>query len=242
MSTPSPSLIQRLQDDIATRLESYPLFATVPVIRINDRNNDEAVLIKARLDQALAGKTSKGGKAGLACLVMVPELSGDSPNLPGPQLRAECVVSVIEQPLINRGVNGTNILPEELALTVQRLLNHWQPNGRPFYAPPGNGLVRGKFDDKIAWEVMMEIAVANTPIASAPAPVISMAGNALTMAAPGADAIYYTLDGTLPSAATGTLYAGPFALEAPGTVWVRAVSTRAGRADSDVCNAHVEAS
>lgn len=233
MSTPDASIIQQLQEDIAGRLNGYSeAFQYVPVLVMNDRSNAESVQIKSALDKSLMGKVAKGGKSGLAVMVLVPDLGGRDPDVPGPQLVADCTVSVIENPLINRGANGTNILPDELALIIQRLLDHWAPDNYPFTTPERNGLIKARWDDKIAWEVTMTINVANTPITCASMPRITVVDDLVTMTAADGVAIYYTTDGSLPTAATGTLYTVPFALTTPGSVWVRAVGSVSGLADS----------
>ena|GEM_PF-3190187 len=58
----------------------------------------------------------------------------------------------------------------------------------------------------------------------------------VTIEAPDADAIYYTLDGSTPTAmSTGTLYTGPITLESSKTI--KAIATRAGSSESDVSTA-----
>lgn len=66
---------------------------------------------------------------------------------------------------------------------------------------------------------------------TAPRPVISCSANVVTITAEGADAIYYTTDGTDPTTAS-TKYTEPFAITE--SVTVKAISTKAGVDNSPV--------
>lgn len=75
-------------------------------------------------------------------------------------------------------------------------------------------------------------------------PVISPAGGeytgtatvSITCATDGAT-IYYTVDGTAPSASNGTAYAGAFTLDEVGTYTVKAIAVKDGCTDSEVVSA-----
>ena len=125
----SPSILQQLQEDIAARLGANSAFTYVPITVVNPLDEDEATLIQTRIDEQLSGYITKAGKAGLACLVLVPELTARNPDLPGPQLDAEIIIRVIENPLVNRGADGVQVTPEEQAMTVLGLLHLWSPKG-----------------------------------------------------------------------------------------------------------------
>lgn len=52
--------------------------------------------------------------------------------------------------------------------------------------------------------------------------------------------IYYTLNGTIPSATNGELYDDPIALEKPSNTCIKAVCVTTGKADSDILELYIE--
>jgi uncharacterized protein YdeI (BOF family) len=77
----------------------------------------------------------------------------------------------------------------------------------------------------------------SAPAQQASKPVITLdADNKVTITAEGADAIYYTIDGTEPTTAS-TLYSAPFAISA--TTTVKAVAVKAGMENSDIATAEL---
>lgn len=232
----TPSLVQQIQEDIAARLEVNAAFEFVPITIVHPLNAQESTLIQTRIDQQLAGLIPKNGKSGLACLVLTPELAARDVNLPGPQMEADVIVRVIENPLVNRGEGGTRVTPEEQALTALGLLHHWSPlTGHTLYAAEREALRAVEIKDKIAWDAKLRMPLAMHPIPRVPTPVITVDDETHVMTLTGAAAaLYYTLNGSLPTAATGTLYTEPVALEGPGVIRIRAVGVSSGMSDSNV--------
>lgn len=233
VSTINPSIIQQLQEDVAARLSGNAAFAYVPVVMMNPRSADELAIIESKLDEILMGFIEKDGKSGLAALVLVPEPYGRDPDVPGPQLDIEITVRIVENPLINRVEGGVQVTPDDLALKVLGLLHQWMPFGtNACYADERGALVQVQIKDRIAWDAKVKVSEGLTPITCASMPRITVVDDLVTMTAADGVAIYYTTDGSLPTAATGTLYTVPFALTTPGSVWVRAVGSVSGLADS----------
>lgn len=234
----SPSILQQLQEDIAARLGANSAFTYVPITVVNPLDEDEATLIQTRIDEQLSGYITKAGKAGLACLVLVPELNARNPDLPGPQLDAEIIIRVIENPLVNRGADGVQVTPEEQAMTVLGLLHLWSPyNYAVFYAAERGALSQVQIKDRIAWDVKMTLPLGVQPFAKTGSPQMAISGADVILGGPDGSQVYYTLDDSLPTATNGTLYEGPFTLTASATL--RAVAVKAGSADSDVRQATI---
>lgn len=230
----NPSILQQVQEDIAARLEANEDFQFVPVTIVHPLDQNEAVLIQTRIDEQLSGRVAKNGKAGLACLVMIPEMDVSEPDLPGPQFNARCSVRIIEDPTINRGANGVQVTPEELAMTVLGLLHHWGPfPSSRFFAEEQGALVAVEIKNRIAWECTLVLPLDVTPLPKVATPVIAVdALPEVSFSGPAGSTIYYTTDGSLPSAANGS-DVDPLELSS-GTTRVRAVAVQSGFTDSDI--------
>jgi len=67
----------------------------------------------------------------------------------------------------------------------------------------------------------------------------SSAQNVVLTCATASAAIYYTDDGTIPSATNGTLYSDPIALADPSNTCIKAVATKAEHANSDILELYI---
>lgn len=233
MSDPLPiSDLSRLQLDVAARLDAHLPY--VAITAVNPLDAGEAVRIQTRIDQQLAGLVEKNGKAGLAALVLVPELSAGDVNLPGPQLRVTVTVRIIENPLVNRGAAGARVLPEEAADLALALLHHWAPRlGMMFVPAEDAALTQVEIKDKIAWDVRVVSAWPRPVRPQMSRPVIEVAEETgmITLTAQAGAAIHYTLDGSYPTAAS-TLYEAPFSPGIEGPFTLRAIAVQEGYLDS----------
>lgn len=83
------------------------------------------------------------------------------------------------------------------------------------------------------------IGTIHTPVAAVGAPAISCPGSVVTITAPPGASVYYTTDGSNPSAAftKAWKYTGPFSLS--GTTMVKAISVRSGYFDSTITSATI---
>ena len=66
---------------------------------------------------------------GLCATVLMPVLSIEKQELPGPYLHLKCTVRVQENVIINMGANGTQIPCEDAAINVAQSLHLWTPGG-----------------------------------------------------------------------------------------------------------------
>jgi len=105
-------ILHRLQLDAAALLSAVPGLAGCTTLV------DDTADIEARVIKALGTLTKKGGKCGLACVVMQPEVTGSQKNLPGTVIQIKMDVQVIEQVTINRGTGGTLIRSDAASLRV----------------------------------------------------------------------------------------------------------------------------
>jgi hypothetical protein len=226
------SELHRVQLDVGARLEAALEHVAVTVVDPLDAG--AAVKIQSKIDKQLAGLVKKNGKAGIAALVLVPEVGAGDVNLPGPQLRVEVVVRVIENPLVNRGANGARVVAEVAAGEVLELLHHWSPRRGMLFAPPlRQAMVQVEVQGKIAWDVRVESQWprAVRPALGKPIVTVDEETGLITLAAAEGAAIRYTLDGSYPTGESA-LYTGPFVAELVGPFTVRAVAMLEGFIDS----------
>ena len=225
------------QLDFHGRLQADPFFADVAILL------EEKGVTEADIAQALAGlNSSSSGKIGACVIVLAPELSAETPNLPGPCYDIAMTVQVIEQPLVNRAEGGSGITAAQLAERVRQLFHHFFTGDGSVYnftkmqpLPQAAGQVsygvrfeRGSGDARVDEVVRPEI------VTTGDGPVIAT----ITCATPGA-AIYYTLDGSYPRAGSehATLYAGPVSIEEACTL--RAAAELAGLLPSSLAIAEI---
>lgn len=228
--------LQQAQLDIAALLDCDELFRHVPVKVARPRDEQEAALIQGEIDNALAGLVSKGGRAGTAVLVMLPDGQVPEPNLPGPVLEIELTVRCLENPLFSEALTtGSGVTAEQCALNVLSLIhrwtnaeNPWRPDRRPIRSvdvKPG----------VICYDVVLLRSLGLPTRSRVARPVISVGEALVTLscATSGAD-LFYTLDGRLPTPGQGSLYEAPLDIEGPATL--RAMAWKDGLMPSDCAN------
>lgn len=235
MSVDVDTILTELQADLAERLRADEMFTDIPVL--DERKGD----LLDGINQALGTLTAVGGKMGACVVVLSPTGNDDMPDAPSGPLSLSISVLVLEDVLVNGGASGTGKEALTIARRVHRALKHYAPVGlcnalvpqKPCLLPVDNPLA------PVAYEVRFRTTEARTAALKCGMPSIAAAGEAfpktitLTSATAGA-AIYYTTDGTHPRSGNtaATLYAGPFALAATGTV--RAAAFKTGYLGSDV--------
>ncbi len=197
-------------------------FEFVPVFIDRPRSAQEALQIQSAIDKALAGMTKRGGKAGLAVRVLMPEAECPSPNVPGPELEITLTIQVTENPLFNEGANGTGITAEQCALNIASSLGDW-PRGSSGVYCDRRALRVVPDDGRIITDVVVKTLVQVPYYPTVSAPVITEGETLLTLSCgTEAAAIYYTTNDSMPAPgnAAATLYTAPFEPPASGTVRV----------------------
>lgn len=250
-------ILQQLQRDLegylnaATPGTKLAVMQYVPVYVVRPRVTaagelEDAVMITTAIEQALAGLQSKGGKAGLAVVLLMPEAAvpGELERIAGPFLEIEVVVRVIEEPLVNMSPDGVQIPCEQLAADLLACLHLWKPGAllRELRGSGKKALASVSLPDKpqqLAYDVTLLTRYQVPPLNSVEPVTISRSGalptvTATLACADGGAAIYYTTDGSFPSANNehAELYAAPVVITAACTI--RAVAYLSGGLPSSV--------
>jgi hypothetical protein len=152
-------VIQGVQDQIKVRLAADELFVNVPVFSENTLDIDN------RLDLALSPLSGQDGKAGLAALVLTPQVRNDNPNLPGPYLTGTVIVQIVENILTNQSAIGTKLPASFIAEAAAIRLHRWQTTlKKPLIVtaltlvPPSD-----KFPNHVLWNVSIKTEFALSP-------------------------------------------------------------------------------
>jgi hypothetical protein len=232
--------LQQLQQDAANYLLGNPATAVVGYECLRKQSTDGS------LKQALAGWSFRvAGKTGVYCLVLMPNLFVEDPNVPGIQGSVELTIRTFEDPKIN----NTNLTAEDVALAnlqwfgdglvIAGLLAIYPgtkgPALKPNYDYPGF-LV---YDTVLRGQLPQDYPGRTTQ------PIVSndSSGNVTLICSDGAAGIYYTLDGSMPqpgdTSGTGPtkVYTAPFTV-ASGTV-LRCLAWNPGILPSDVDQATI---
>lgn len=245
--------IQNLQDDVWAVLSADPGFEFVPVFRsrtplAKDENGQPipgtSTMIDDDIDAALSGIQLKGGKCGIAVIVMLPDVKPVSEDSIGPSLEMMLIVRIVENRLFNEGATGTGITASRLALHTVQVLNRRSVRGSTILRPDPQKMIDEipLPDDQKVHEVKMLCTQAADRISKVRPPQVAKNAGEITLStATAGAAIYYTLDGSWPLPSTATLYDGPFTLE-PGSHALRVVATAADHTPSDDVWADVQVS
>lgn len=210
-------LLEVLQADIAAILRATPRLADVNIIA------DNAGDLEGQILSALKTLSATNFKNGLACLVMLPEISDAEENLPGPEMRVACEIQVVEQVLMNRAASGTGIRSSQAALAVLKALHLQHLGGCLLYGAkdPVKPLPVKKGYVSHVVRVMARSVGNMGPDKPAAVDAVWDAGVVLSCATGGAQ-IHYTTDGSYPAPGTN-LYTQPITALPAGTV-VRAAA------------------
>jgi hypothetical protein len=238
--------IQQLHDDVSGALSSDPGFTYVPVyqsrtpLELDNGGNPimgQSQQIEEMIKSALAGMEkfiartpgqtedewkiacATSGKAGLACVVMLPDVKGESVNSAAPAMQLIIKVRLIENRLTNEGVGGTGITASKLALHVVQVLNRRAFRGGNALYCDLKAMVQEVPlpDDEKAHECVFIQNITPDALPKVATPTISAAGTLITLACTTAgSAIYYTLDGGYPGSGNAAVltYTEPFTLAA----------------------------
>lgn len=244
--------IQELHDDLFGALSADPGMEHVSVYQSRtplqrDAQGDpilgQSDQIEEMVKNALAGTEKKNGKAGLAVVVLLPDVEGESVNSAAPAMRLIAKVRVIENRMTNEGAGGTGIPASKLSLHVLQVLNRRSFRGRNALYPDLKRMISEipLPNDERCHEVTMIQNVMPESLAKVATPTVAQAAGQITLACTTAGAaIYYTLDGSYPgsSGLSGQLYTTPISLD-PGMHSMRVAAQKAGMQASDDLSAEI---
>jgi hypothetical protein len=233
--------LQRFQLDVAARLQSAAFFADIPIFIHRPRAALTAAEIQDQINSALGALTSQNSKAGLCATVLMPLLTTERPDLPGPYLHLSCTIRIHENVIVNMGANGTQIPCEDAAIAAAQTLHLWTPGATAgiLRVAPDTITPNSSFEGKVTYDVLIESDLDLPTLTKEFQPFISVTDGLISIACADPDAaIYYTTDGTLPwpgndtYSSTATLYTAPFSASS-GTL-IRAAAFASGQLGSDV--------
>lgn len=221
---------ERLQLDIAARLEADPYFADIDVTVVRPRAELGFVQIEQRADEALKCIRKKAGKGGAGVQVLMPLVDAESTDARGPLIQNAVVVRVQELPVHNMGPNGTQKSAEDIADNVVRLLHLFNPGkGNVVHGAPDLMTPSAEFEPRVTIDCRFLQKAAMGGTEKVQPVTLTAAGYEITLTTATSSAtLYYSTDGSYPT----TLYSAPFTV-APGTT-IRAVGTKSGLDASNV--------
>jgi len=220
------STMERLQLDIAARLNASAYCADVTIVANRSEETD------ALVESATAGMKKKAGKTGAAIIVEMPRL-GEVNQSAGLLITSIIVpVAAEELPQINHSSVGTGKAVEELVVEIGRRLAGWQPGYTAPLQWDGGSTPSLDFLPRIRHEITLRVPWMIDLATKCAAPDIVVAtGTATITNNEAGSAVYFTTDESLPTSTNGTLYTAPFAAGA-GTI-IRAAAYLAGKEGSD---------
>jgi hypothetical protein len=221
--------LSNLQTDVYERLNAWSFYQYTTVEKIRE------MTVASDIAQAMSCIKARNGKSGTVLLVYMASVQAEKQNTTGPISRGFILVRCMELPKTKTAGSPT---AEALALEAVNVLHHFDPGylGGPLVAAKDAMEPSLEFAPKIAYDVLFSFPLPLGQTVKPTTPQIANAGGNITITVvnPADVAIRYTLDGSYPSEAAGTLYAGAFATPAAGTR-IRAVAYKADYQPSN-CN------
>jgi hypothetical protein len=163
-------------------------------------------------------QTPRNGKAGGGIIVGMPLLTVEDPDAPGPELTANLIFTVLEQP----DMNTTGLFSEDVVFLILQILHEFATaQNCTLYAKGSVVTPNRDFEGIRGYNVRLEARLAGGGAIPAATPVITFAADTATITcATGGAAIYYTTDGSFPSSANAAaqVYAAPVAVASGATV------------------------
>jgi hypothetical protein len=221
--------LSTLQTDVYERLNAWSFFQYTTVEKIRE------LTVASDIAAAMSCLKKRNDKAGTVLLVYMATVQAEKQNTTGPISRGFIMVRCMELPKTKTAGSPT---AEALALEVVNVLHHFDPGylGGPLVAAKDALEPSLEFAPRIAYDAMFSFPLPLGQTVKPTTPQIANAGGniTITVTSPADVAIRYTVDGSYPSEAAGTLYAGAFATPAAGTR-IRAVGYKAAYQPSN-CN------
>lgn len=232
----SSELIDRLPFELQARLEADDYFQDVAVVVMEQGN------VLREMARKQAAMTAKGGKRGVAVIVLQTIAEDQSSGNPFHPMTLFPSFQVVELVELNRDPQGTGKTARAVARRVRDVIRSCALRGliTDIYSdtpcivpvPPEKDQV----EKLVLYQVNFKCSESNTSLPAQcddPVPVVS--GDQLTLTCPTADAaIYYSLDLSYPAPGRdgAQLYSGPVTLTESGVL--RAAAYLPGRLASHV--------
>lgn len=222
------------QQDIFDRLKADSFFVDIPV------KLEAKGVTDADIAQALSTLNSVVDKIGVLAVVLMPTLKPDSPDAPGPRYVPRITIQVIDEPLFNLdATNGIGKTAARVAERVRMIIHRFKSRSGAEFGFAGQEPIAVEVGKNSYSVSFTRLAVDSTPpkvaeVVIAPLAAASPQLVTMTCVTPSA-AIYYTTDGSNPSASNGTLYGGSFNQNTPATI--RAVAQLANYQNSNFSQA-----
>jgi len=225
VSAPNPDRwFHELQAEMVSLVKADERLGTLPIIY--ERAGD----IQQDISKSLGLIKSVGGKIG-ACIILL-QLQGvnSAKAARGGQMKARPVFRVLEEPLTNDGKNGFQMPALEICKRLVAVVGLYYAEGLATALTTDDRTIVPVADPlaSIAYEVQFECTEARTVRYDVVAmPTLSVKSGAapqtveITCATEGAE-IFYTLDGSHPWNANGTLYTAPVVVGEAGQLRARA--------------------
>lgn len=225
--------LQLDQDDYHALLDADEYFGNVKVLSQRKGVTDSDI------ETALSTLLDKDDKIGACVIVIAPELVPDPSQTPAPRYFVRLGIQVIVQPLLaDDATSGVLKTVEDVCERV-RQIGHFRSFGRagtfmfdgmePIPVDPGKNSY-GVFFKRVGGDSVVDRVA--TPVIGSVAAVGPATGWDLTLTcATSGAAIYYTIDGSEPTALAGTAYTVAF--NVPTACTVRAAAVKAAFQQSE---------
>lgn len=234
-----------VQADILGFLQADIILAALPGVLVEPGSSEDQ--LHAKVAAALGAGTD--GKVGDGYLVLpIEEATDENANLPQGPFKLPITIQFVQNVVLSRGPRGRKIPLRIYAGRAAKALKLYTPVLLTQSLVPVNPVIHQFTPDRDAnlrvGQVNFRASEADGVIIFKPSrPQISPSSGAapqtVTLTCAGATEIYYTLDGSHPSAASlppngsATLYTAPFSVNLPALLRVRGFSAGAEDIGSD---------
>lgn len=238
-------VIDILAQEIASVLRADPYFNDIPVIVADEGD------VRAEMERRSAAVTARGGKTGVAVIVLEMEADDNNPARPYGPMELKPAVQVVEQVEINKSTVGTGKSAAKVARRIRDALKLFTPMGLSKNLIPDDpcivpvtfelkGYKGRQVNFRALEDDLEEVSKVATPQI---APSSGAAPQSVTVTCATPDAvIYYTVDGshpwagTLEDKSTATLYSGPIQITAATLLRVRAFKAGSFGSNTNIAN------
>lgn len=220
------NVLVEAQADLFQRTRADEYLVNVNVIR-----EDQGDVLQ-EIEQSLGAMKQRNGKNGACIICLQPIADVGEAEVIGGLLETEFTFRVLEDPIVNRGANGTGLRALAICRRLVALHHFYHPRGvmgvftakNPAIVPVEDGLAPVGYEVRFSAteDYFAETIRVATPTITAAGSVAPQ--NVTLGCATAGAAIYYTLDGSHPWSgnAAASLYGAPFEIAAAATLRVGA--------------------